>query len=112
MVNNNMSLEELVKHFTDIMDNVGGKYTNIQYRTFTDDWNSLSVQVRQELADYLKNFPGRTKRTKDKTLLKDFTNILRKQAVDDFYDSERELISKGKGTYNWTICIQHKLKGC
>ena len=31
MVNNNMSLEELVKHFTDIMDNVGGKYTNIQY---------------------------------------------------------------------------------
>lgn len=51
MINDNMSLEDLTKHFTDIMDNVDGKYTKIQYRTFTDDWNSLSVSVRQELAD-------------------------------------------------------------
>lgn len=100
MINDNMSLEDLTKHFTDIMDNVDGKYTKIQYRTFTDDWNSLSVSVRQELADYLKDLPGRTK--KDKNLLKNFTNILRKQAVDDFYANERELIKRGQGTYNWT----------
>lgn len=53
-----MTLEELLKHFTDIMDNVDGKYKDIQYRTFTDDWNSLSIPVRQRLSKYLRQFPG------------------------------------------------------
>lgn len=37
MLNNNISLEDQKKHFIDIMDNVDGKYTGIQYRTFTDE---------------------------------------------------------------------------
>ncbi len=31
MVNDKMTLEELLKHFTDIMDNVDGKYKDIQF---------------------------------------------------------------------------------
>lgn len=46
MINDNMSLEDLTKHFTDIMDNVDGKYTKIQYRN-EERYNKRLTQEKE-----------------------------------------------------------------
>ncbi len=67
-----------------------------RYRTITDHYNSMTVEERKSYVNYLENLPE----GKDKA--DDFLDILRKQAVQDYWDNERELILDGKCTRDWT----------
>ncbi|MDO5151378.1 MAG: calcium-binding protein, partial [Oscillospiraceae bacterium] len=101
----NESIETLYKHFSDIMNNVDGKYTHKISRTFTDDWNSLPPKLRRQISDYASNIaPGKS--AKDNSIADSFNKILRFQAVDDFWANERELLQKGLATYNWDATQQ------
>ena len=65
-------------------------------RQITDHFNSLSVNERKSYIDFLYSLPeGENKVTS-------LTDILRNQAVDDFWFNERIAIIDGKSTYNWT----------
>lgn len=65
-------------------------------KEMTHIYNSLDVLDRIEYAEYLRNLPD------NKMSFNNFKNDLSKQAIDDFWFHERELILEGKSTYNWT----------
>lgn len=81
MINDNMSNQELLEYFNNI-----GKP---KYRNITDSWNSLSIDKRKDFSAFLKTQPSNKS---NKNALEDITSILRKQAVDDFWTHERELV--------------------
>lgn len=64
-------------------------------KEITDAFNSLSLDARKEYLEVLK--------TESKTQYDKFIKDLGDQAVQDFWDNERELIKQGKGTRDWTI---------
>ncbi len=101
MINDNMSNQELLDYFNNI--------EKPKYRNITDSWNSLSVDKRKDLSNFLKTQPSSGSK---KNALEDITSILRKQAVDDFWTHEKELVLQGKGSRNWSIDDQNRiLKG-
>lgn len=63
-------------------------------KEITDAFNSLSLDARKEYLEALK--------AESKTQYDKFIKDLGDQAVQDFWDNERELIKQGKGTRNWT----------
>ena len=64
-------------------------------KEMTDAFNSLSLDARKEYLEVLK--------AESKTQYDKFIKDLGDQAVQDFWDNERELIKQGKGTRDWTI---------
>ena len=98
MINDNMSNQELLEYFNNI-----GKP---KYRNITDSWNSLSIDKRKDFSAFLKTQPSNKS---NKNALEDITSILRKQAVDDFWTHERELVLQGKGSRNWSIDDQNRI---
>ena len=64
-------------------------------KEITDAFNSLSLDARKEYLEALK--------AESKTQYDNFIKDLSDQAVQDFWDNERELIKQGKGTRDWTI---------
>lgn len=64
-------------------------------KEITDAFNSLSLDARKEYLEALK--------AESKTQYDKFIKDLGDQAVQDFWDNERELIKQGKGTRDWTI---------
>ena len=64
-------------------------------KEITDAFNSLSLDARKEYLEALK--------AESKTQYDKFIKDLSDQAVQDFWDNERELIKQGKGTRDWTI---------
>ena len=64
-------------------------------KEITDAFNSLSLDARKEYFEALK--------AESKTQYDKFIKDLGDQAVQDFWDNERELIKQGKGTRDWTI---------
>lgn len=66
-------------------------------RTITDHFNSLSIDERKAYTNYLRSLSS------GDSELDALTTLLRNQAVQDFWDNERELVKQGKGTRNWTI---------
>lgn len=77
----NLTSEQRIK----VMNETGPKGANQLY-------NSVDVKVRREFLDSLGGKENITK----------FTDIIRGEAVKDYWANERELIRQGKGTYNWT----------
>lgn len=64
------------------------------WKEITDEFNKLSINDRKAYLDYLKS---QSQRDYDK-----FVKSIRQQAVQDFWNYERELILNGKSTSNWT----------
>ncbi len=66
-------------------------------RTITDHFNSLDVTQRKSYIDFLYSLPDGDKKAAS------ITRLLRNQAVDDFWENERQSILKdGKGSRDWT----------
>ena len=65
-------------------------------KTITDHFNSLEIPERKAYLSYLESLPDGDAQAKD------FTDLLRAQAVKDFWTNEKELIESGQGTRDWT----------
>jgi len=67
-------------------------------KELTDAFNSLSVEERKQFLQTLSQ-----------TEYKKFIKDLGDQAVQDYWDNERELIKQGKGTRDWTVEQQNTI---
>lgn len=93
---------------TNVFNNLGAEHqklfmqslSDVERRTFVDSlgnkgkttaFNALEVTERTK---YLNNMVE-TERT-------NFIDTIRQQAVQDFWNNERELIKQGRGTRDWT----------
>lgn len=67
-------------------------------KELTDAFNSLSIEERKQFLQTLSQ-----------TEYKKFIKDLGDQAVQDYWDNERELVKQGKGTRNWTVEQQNAI---
>ncbi len=83
-----MTNQEIYDYFKNIQKGERSK-------TIVKFFNDLEVDDRISYIDFLKNLDNSNE-------LDDFIDVLRNQAVADFWTHEQQLIKNGQCTRNWT----------
>ena len=98
LLENSLENTENVQQGKDVYHKLESKSIEVKTRAF----NSLEVEERKKYLDHLKSFSG--------NIYNNFLDDIRRQAILDFWQNERELIGKGRCKRKWNPSqIEHIL---